>query len=422
MRQSNNRKAKRNSPDQMKAASFLFVLLALSATSQAQNTDPQLNSWWFNTNNETTNGALVDVEAVHFNSDFVYVMASGVPSYYQQGQNVFLAHDMGYTFRLPRYPAPALGNNLATLDNGAIAVLADGSVAAAGTNGKTWQNQGEWHELAYEHDVFSLDQANGSVTSNNQYLHRVDPALLYTLDEGAHSPIIGFAFDGFPIYGPMGYANADGTGAAARMTSSYQVRNITSRTELPGGNPSEGPAIDKKHPLGSYREDYEFVEGSGTLDAHNGRFCITPEYPDGTYAYFVTVDEFYEPVYPYMIGESFFGEVETGNMGVGGADFDIPETASEFVPGPSGTPATASMPDVAVFPNPAENEVSVQLRTQEPVTLTLLDVEGRMHYSSIVNGRSSGTYTIPMEHLTKGTYFLRIESDTASQTETVMKL
>ena len=51
------------------------------------------------------------------------------------------------------------------------------------------------------------------------------------------------------------------------------------------------------------------------LDENNGRFCITPEYPNGTYAYFATFDStaasdgifknFKRPTFPYLIGDKF---------------------------------------------------------------------------------------------------------------------
>ena len=51
-------------------------------------------------------------------------------------------------------------------------------------------------------------------------------------------------------------------------------------------------------------EDYEYIEGTGDLDSHNGRFAITPEYQDGTYAYFLTVDETNvdNTKFPYIMG------------------------------------------------------------------------------------------------------------------------
>ena len=52
--------------------------------------------------------------------------------------------------------------------------------------------------------------------------------------------------------------------------------------------------------LGAYIEDHEYVEGSGHLDEFNGRFAVTPEYPEGTYAYYATVDADHNGQYPYF--------------------------------------------------------------------------------------------------------------------------
>ena len=53
-------------------------------------------------------------------------------------------------------------------------------------------------------------------------------------------------------------------------------------------------------------QDWEYAEGLGNLDYHNGRFCITPEYPNGTYAYFLSTELDSEqnlvPMFPYMVG------------------------------------------------------------------------------------------------------------------------
>ena len=55
--------------------------------------------------------------------------------------------------------------------------------------------------------------------------------------------------------------------------------------------------------MGTYIEDYEYVEGLGDLDQYNGRFCVTPEYPLGVYAYFCTLDGTTgNPKFPYFVG------------------------------------------------------------------------------------------------------------------------
>lgn len=117
-----------------------------------------------------------------------------------------------------------------------------------------------------------------------------------------HSKILGFAFDGFPIYGPYGYASPFNSGSAVvKMRSSYVKRNINDETE-------NRKALANTYPMGSFIEDYSYdaskhANNSGAfLDEHNGRFCITPDYKKGTYAYFITLDELEEPEYPYVIG------------------------------------------------------------------------------------------------------------------------
>jgi hypothetical protein len=112
-----------------------------------------------------------------------------------------------------------------------------------------------------------------------------------------HSPIIGFAYDGYPIYGPYGYVNAlDKNSSISRMTSSYSLKSSRPL----------GPSI-LTYPLGYFIEDYQYTHRSGTLDENNGRYCVTPEYPNGTYAYFITIDSNQSPIYPYLLGENFYG-------------------------------------------------------------------------------------------------------------------
>jgi len=121
-----------------------------------------------------------------------------------------------------------------------------------------------------------------------------------------HSPIIGWAYDGNPIYGPYGYANGN-SGRIKRLSSGYSLK-------------SDEKLVSENRPVGFSKgffiEDFEFT-GNGDLDEHNGRFCKTPEFPDGTYAYFLTISDvnddvassnfygYFTPVFPYIIGPTF---------------------------------------------------------------------------------------------------------------------
>ena len=114
-----------------------------------------------------------------------------------------------------------------------------------------------------------------------------------------HSPIIGWAYDGNPIYGPYGQIGAD----IRRIRSSYYKKVET--------NINLRPDFDD----GFFIQDFEFDKAIGDLDEYNGRFCKTPEFPDGVYAYFSTIDNstVSKPEYPYIIGKEFKDYVITEN-------------------------------------------------------------------------------------------------------------
>jgi hypothetical protein len=148
----------------------------------------------------------------------------------------------------------------------------------------------------------------------------VPPVVRNLLDDGSrHSPILGYTLRGSPIYGP--WARIDG--ALRAMRSSYRLRSIERRSRWPDGlelTPGQaGPSVDADAPLGTFAEDYEFVAGSGDLDRHNGRFAHTPEYPDGVYAHFLSVDQHGGLAFPYLVGgrmgQAAFASTEFARVG-----------------------------------------------------------------------------------------------------------
>jgi len=114
----------------------------------------------------------------------------------------------------------------------------------------------------------------------------------------SHSPIIGWAYDGNPIYGPYGYSNADDIQSGVKIIFPSYELNIGKVFDRPSSFSS-----------GYFIEDFEYT-GNKDLDRHNGRFCKTPEFPNGVYAYFASVttsvsSNKLEPAYPYFIGNTF---------------------------------------------------------------------------------------------------------------------
>tara|TARA_B100000214_G_scaffold20291_1_gene13552 strand:+ start:2465 stop:11026 length:8562 start_codon:yes stop_codon:yes gene_type:complete len=146
------------------------------------------------------------------------------------------------------------------------------------------------------------------------------PAAYRANDTGAsHSPLLGYAYDGNPIYGAYGYGDPlDASSAVTLMTSSYSLRSAR----------SQGPS-KSTYPLGTFFEDYEYTHKRGTLDQNNGRFCLTPEYPNGVYAYFVTVDGS-TPVFPYILGENYYGVPRDSNYNQSLTHNDVPKSSTRL--------------------------------------------------------------------------------------------
>ena len=120
-------------------------------------------------------------------------------------------------------------------------------------------------------------------------------------DSSTHSGIIGWAFDGLPIYGPYGYTDASNT--------SSSITNIKSGFKLKSGNRSSGPG--GAH-TGEFVQDYELdssVAGTnGYADRWNTRYGYTPESPSTKIRYYVaTIDDDNNPMFPYAVGGTMPG-------------------------------------------------------------------------------------------------------------------
>ncbi|MEM1224147.1 MAG: YHYH protein [Planctomycetota bacterium] len=127
-----------------------------------------------------------------------------------------------------------------------------------------------------------IDASHAHVQPNGKYhYHGLPTGLLDSvrLDPTQHSPLVGWSADGFPVYAINGFEDpADSTSKARSLVSSYRLKS----GRRPGGA-APGGTYD-----GTFVADYQYVAGSGDLDECNGRFTVTPEFPDGTYAYYLT--------------------------------------------------------------------------------------------------------------------------------------
>ena len=112
------------------------------------------------------------------------------------------------------------------------------------------------------------------------------------LEDNSLSGIIGWAYDGNPIYGPFGYSDPkDKFSEVKKLKSGYETK-VSNVEDRPSGFFN-----------GFFVEDYEF-NNNGDLDEYNGRYEVNDEFPNGVYAYHATNNTF-----PYFIGNKYKSEL-----------------------------------------------------------------------------------------------------------------
>ncbi|MBO45272.1 MAG: hypothetical protein CMJ96_00075 [Planctomycetes bacterium] len=328
------------------------VLAFFVATSllSAQGSDPTLEAWRLNLDGTTgtsvdpgINASISNIEAdvtgAVYTNAHVFVDAEGIPSHtigpWNFNPNTATARN--WTWRIPRNPQPATTHAETSL--GQIGTMVNGVPFFNMSDGRSYHNRRVWEQDAIYFEGQSMDVGLGHPQQTGDYHYHSYPRLLAGQRGDSprdHSPILGFAFDGYPIYGPYAFLNPDGTGGLKKMETSYRLRNITQRRSLPDGTQLSsgdwGPDVSSQYPLGCYLQDNEYVVGLGDLDEFNGRFGMTPEYPQGTYAYYMTLDASGEPAYPYLVGPTYYGVVDSANIGPGSGHISPPGTAVDYTP------------------------------------------------------------------------------------------
>jgi hypothetical protein len=438
----------------MKRFILITTVLCSSLLLGAQ-TNPAITRWLINSsgilgrhyvkNNSTPiqDADSANVKEVFYSATNVYIRTNGLPAYitgpYLDG-NPNQAGSQNAIFKLPLNPVKNTGT-LSPTTGGNIGLFVNGVALFDYRDGASWQlssgslkggpygstGDGVWNRDAIVGERLGFDCAKGHPAGTNYHHHQNPSAFkldlnvisticnlydadgLYVIDSTKHSPLIGFAYDGFPIYGAYAYKNVDGTGGVVRMKSSYAVRNITVRnTYATGASVTAGPAVNTTYPLGYFREDYEYLPTSTAtpdyLDEHNGRFCVTPEYPNGIYCYFATVDANWNSAYPYAVGPTFYGVKSAAKVA------SITEAVTKY--NPSTTAVYTVQLDastIAVFPNPSSELIAVQSNdiTSKDLTVKLFDAAGRLIDQTILRQGSTIAY-FDVSRLYAGNYVIHI--------------
>jgi|GEM_PF-105615 len=448
---------------------------------------------WTNGTQTQSSAVLGDVQEVRYSTsgNYVYVNVPDLASYVmgpwwnnigKTAPFINLPINQSGLFRIAynsTYPSTTHG----TAGNGPVGLLVNGvaifnagdafayshSVGADANPG-----DGIWNRLAEALEAVTFDHALAHQPGNGQYHNHVnptalraqlgdnidyvgttnyfpyDPAVYLTHGQGAdgtyvehtanfrHSPIIGWSFDGYPVYGPYSYSTAtDPTSIVRRMQSSYSLRTDlttgSARISVPGWSAVldtakldsagtaatalytmttaeqasyAGPIVSTAYPLGRYGEDYAYVAGSGDLDQYNGRYCKTPDYPNGTYAYFVTIDSTGAPVFPYIVNRQYYGT----NNGSGSVSsitetvtisFNVATNTAPVVSGPS-TATVANGSTLSLSGSSLITVSDVDAAAMESVTLTVsagtlnVTLIGGLASGAVISAGANGSSTITL--------------------------
>lgn len=397
---------------------FLSILILAAYSIYAQ---PELSTWKQNTSGAVGyNNIPADISQVFYSANYVYVKGAGIPSYNigPWAMNPNLPTNQNWTFKIPRFPVPNTGT-LTVVGGGQIGVLKNGVVFFNAGDAMTYNNGGIWHRNAQYFEAVGFDTSGGHPAPGGSYHYHINMSRAYTANSSQHSPIVGYMFDGYPVYGSYAYSSVSGTGGIRRMKTGYRKRNITARTTLPDGtvlNASQyGPAINSTYPLGCFYEDYELYVAGGDLDAHNGRFAVTPEYPAGTYAYYLTIDSLGVPEYPYIIGSTYYGVVTAGNTPPSGGHVVISEPVTQYIAtgiNNIGQPVGFNL--YQNYPNPFNPETNIKfdIAKSDYVSLKVYDMQGR-EVANLVNEKmSAGSYSVRFNaaSLSSGVYYYSLKT------------
>jgi hypothetical protein len=428
-----------------------------------------VTTWSYGTQTQAL-PAYCGIQEVAYSADWVYVRSTGLGSHPMGPWYLNAAHTTIFPnlpkntaafYRIPRTPTVPATKTLTGL--GAIGYFVDGVAMFDSRDGFVWTGSAEagngtgyWNRDAWVNEGVTFDpgQAHQEQTGTHHY-HANPPALRYLLGDNVtfnpttkaysenvaaptqHSPILGWVRDGHPIYGPYGYASAmNAASSVRRMVSGYVLRNgqngtqnltTAGRTAIPQwavrrynvAAAQTGPTVSTTYPLGRYMEDNDYLGDLGRtqgadfdLDEYNGRFCVTPEFPGGTYAYFVAINASGTPVYPYNIGRAFYGnptgaavttlaETVTTNF-VGGAKSPLAVTSNAVSGGTvtlvwsSVEGGTYRVESASVLTNWATKVASVSAAANAVVTSSAASTSGtkefyRVALSAVASYDTTGT-------------------------------
>lgn len=251
-----------------------------------------------------------------------------------------------------------------------------------------------FHEEAV--NILNMDINGGHVNTLGRYHYHSAPLDYIVNDLGIngveHSPLLGYAADGFPIYYKYLYTDPlDSNSLILGFQSSYQLKT--------GTRAGDGVTAPDGSYDGTYYEDYEFSTTLSELDECGGRFGITPEYPNGIY-YYVLTDN-----WPY-IPRCLKGQFVDNSFKIG-PNCPTSTSVDDCSFSSVGLNVEKEILNFDVFPNPSSTLIRLKLDdniVSELTSLRIYNVNADQVYFS-----SSFQEYINVDDLSNGVYFIQLD-------------
>ncbi len=138
---------------------------------------------------------------------------------------------------------------------------------------------------------------------------------------------------------------------------------------------------------------------------------VTPEYPNGIYCYFATVDANWNSAYPYVVGPTFYGVKNTVKVPT------ITEAVTEYTGNPNSVNNNLKNDlNIAVYPNPANDLIAVQINHMADLDyqVDMADLNGKLIAKTQIFKGSTIAY-FNTSAVYAGIYFIKISNGTNSQ-------
>jgi len=292
------------------------IEFAATMQSQLDSIPPYMKNVWLCTNGQTARyddlttdqiETLPCTVSVEYTDKYAIVSANGIPNHDFESGPGCCANPLEYYWRIPLQPTTA-DEVIPAPERGALAISVNGVPFYGPEDGPGGDAVAAHHNYYIEdRQRISLGVCGGHSGTGGTYHYHYDANCVHwhpdekqsswkewstqLLESDDASPVIGFAFDGYPIYGPYGYGN---DGNIKEMLSSYRLKQ---------GRTGHG-GID----------DWEYVEGLGDLDECNGIMSKIPETDHHTYHYHASIlSGSGEIGFPYFI-LCYTGEPEKSNF------------------------------------------------------------------------------------------------------------